>query len=171
MGRLNYYKSVIFNTTSLICGIVNMVLCLIVRIVSGSPFEVIHRLNCNDILPPIWIFNLLWLIASFCVGFSAGIIINAILCRRINGRDEIFAYRGGLCFVALVFLAVIWYPLLFIKEAVFLSLLIAILSAVCSFVCALEWVRIEKCAGVVVFIYSFWLLYVMIINFALLFHN
>lgn len=171
MRRTSFYRTVIFNTTSLICGIINMLVCLTVRIVSGSPFEVIHRLNCGEVLPPIWLFNLFWLIGSFVAGYASGIIINEFLCGRLNGRNEICAYRGGLFFVALLFLAIIWYPLFFVKEALFLSLLIAIISLVCAFFCGCIWFKSEKVASILIFAYFVWLFYILIVNFLILFLN
>lgn len=161
----------LFCRAALICGAVSAIICIGVRIMAGSPYDMIHKLDSADLIPPIWIFNLTCIFWSFLSGAAAGMLIQAVNNGRINGREEIFAYRGGLFFISLLYLNLIWYPMLFVSEALFLSLCIALISVICSGVCAFQWYHADKSACLVMSAYTVWLIYVLLINLSVFTHN
>ena len=171
MQQKTIRKTVVFNKISLVCGVISTVLCLAVRIVSGSPFDMIHKLGNSEFIPPIWIFNLLCMTWSFISGYAGGMIINEVACRRICGREEICAYRGGLFFISQLYLALTWYPLFFASESIFLSLLTALLAVICSGICSASWSRASKISALIMAAYTIWLTYVLLINFSIFVHN
>lgn len=164
-------KNMLFCKTAMLCGTVYTALCIGVRIMAGSPYGMIHKLDSAELIPPIWIFNLLWMFWSFLSGASAGMLIQMVSTGRISGRGEIFAYRGGLFFISLLFFSLIWYPVLFINEALFLSLCIALASVICSGVCAYTWYAANKTACLIMTAYTVWLIYVLLVNLSVFVHN
>ena len=131
--------------SGLICGIIYAVIGFFVRLCVKNPYNMIHLLGADAYLPPLWLFNLLSLFWLFISGFAAGIVIGRLASGRTGGREEISVYRGLLFFIALFFLSLIWYPLLFGGVRLGLSLLAALLCIVCSAACGLAW----RCAGII----------------------
>lgn len=156
--------------SGLILGASYAALGFSVRVFSKSPLGVIHILGANNFLPPIWIFNTLCLFWFFACGYAAGIIIGEIICRHPKGREEICAYRGGMSFVALFFLTLIWYPVFFCEMRLLLALLIAIASVICSAICACFW-RENKLASLIMCANSIWLFYILLANLSVIFKN
>lgn len=160
----------LINKYSLIFGVVQVILCVWVRILSRNPYEMLHRLNASDVLPPIWLFNFLSMIWFFVSGVAFGIIIYRIVARR-NGLSEVIAgYKGGLFYVALVFLCLNWYPLFFCcRPAV--ALIISLASVMCAVFCGIIWQKIDRYAALIMLSYSVWLVYIFIVNATVFFSN
>ena len=114
-------KQNIFNKPSLFSAIISMMICLFVRILSQSPFELIHKLDCNDIIPPIWLFNLLSLIWCFLFGYAAGNIIFCVAHGKSHGIRETRAYQGGLFFVNSFYLSLLCLIILRIFDFLIIS--------------------------------------------------
>ena len=164
-------KNQFFCKTAIICGLACAAIYLTVRIICDSPYDMIHKLDSAELIPPMWIFNILWMIWGFLSGVAAGSLIQAISDGRIIGREEIFAYKGGLFFISCFFLSLIWYPLMFVNQSLFLSLCTALSSAICSVICACIWKRVNNSSCIVMSAHSIWLFYVFIVNFSVFVHN
>lgn len=150
--------------TAVIFGGVYAAVGFIVRVMSDSPFDTIHILGAGTFLPPMWIFNVLCLFWMFVCGTAAGAVVAKIFCGRIAGDKVLSIYRGGLFYIALFFLCMLWYPLFFGGNALGVSLLISLLALLCSCVCAFQW----KCAGIYETLSmsanSIWLFYILLVN-------
>ena len=169
MSATSQCKS-IFNKISLLFALASMLLCLFVRLCAGSPFDLIHKLHATQILPPMWLFNLLSLFWSFLAGFGAGIIVSEVSSGRLRGEKEILAYRGGLFFVTLLLLSQFWYPLFFVGERLLLSLLLSLIASLCAVFCAVLWAKPSPPSALVIATYGFWLLYTVFLNLTVLLH-
>jgi len=163
-------KGIHLNSTSLICGVAYMVIVLLVRLLSHNPYDMIHKLNCTDILPPMWLFNFLSLIWGWLVGYAAGLIICRMHC-NLDVYNVLASYRGGLFYVALLFLGLIWYPLFFSGENLLVSLVISLLMVLCSIICFYFWKKVDTGSALIVLTYTFWLTYIMVINVSISLHN
>lgn len=153
------------NAFPLICGSVCLICCLISRILSGSTFDTAYRLSQYDIVPPMWIFNLMSMIWYFLMGVAAGNIICLISQSKICGISIAVAYKGMIYFTACFFFGLIWYCQLFVNEAIFLSLIISFMALICSSICAYRW--FECHGGLPAFIMlgnSFWLFYITFLS-------
>lgn len=155
----------------LIVGIICAALCLIVRLFSESPYEVIHRIDSNGILPPLWLLNLLSVTACFLSGFAAGLVTDEVLCGRAGGRREIAAYRGGLFFLATFFLMLAWYPIFFSAELLFIALLITVAAFLLSLCALLQWTEVRTLSVCLMVINTVWCFYLFIINLIVLLCN
>jgi len=166
--RKGYFKSIFCDRGALLFGIIYAALCISVRILSGSPYGMIHKLDAGGVIPPLWIFNLLSAVWGFLAGFASGIVWSEVRLCRARGESEICAYRGGIFFVALVFLSLIWYPLFFVSERLILSFIIALLAVICSALSALQWRRVSLLSSLVTAAYALWLFYVLAVNLVVL---
>ena len=165
-------KVSIINGMSLICGIVAAVFAFVARLLSGSPLDMIHKLEGLEILPPIWIFNLLSVAWYFLIGAAAGCVIVSIKSRCTCGREEIWAYKGGLCFLFAFFCGLIWYPVFFVGEALFFSFLTSVIVTLSAVLCAYFWfgAKINKSA-LIMSAYAIWSFYMLVVNVSVLFRN
>lgn len=165
-------KPSVLNSISLICGTMSVVCLLICKIISGNPLEMIHKLNGFNIFPPIWIYNLLSIIWFFMIGLAAGAIIYECSIHRMNTAEELCACKGGLFFIASFFLSLIWQPVFFSLESIFLSLIVCFISIICSGICSGWWFKTtSKACATIIFAYTIWLVYIFIVNLSILFHN
>lgn len=146
-------------------GVVLTVCAILVRVWVGSPYRTILELGINDITPPVWVMTLLWTAAFFVNGCAAGMI----LAYRRGGNDA-DKYKGGLYFVLLSALELVWYPTLFASNLVFISVLECILILCLSVAATLTFYRVTKLCGMILLFHDVWLIYMLILNFAVLIH-
>ena len=161
----------LFNGTSVVCGTVCSIFTIGSIIVSGSPFEMIHKLNVGNILPPMWLWGFLTLIWGFLVGYAAGLIILETVCNKGHTDREICAYKGGLFFLAALFFFVLHYPLFFVSEKLFVALITVLIAAACACLCAFFWARVTALATVIMASYAFWLFYVVFVTLSIIVQN
>lgn len=171
MGKRELYGRSILNGTSAVCGIISVVVWITVRALAGSPYDLLHKLNAYDVFPPIWLYSLLCLFWSFLVGFGAGILINEALCKRLQGGAELTACKGGLFFLAAFFFSFAHYPLFFTCEALLISLIVVLLSVICSAACAFYWSKVCKTASLILCAFSLWQIYIFFITLSVSVHR
>ena len=156
--------------TPLFLALASMILCLSVRLLSKTPLDLLHSLQSEDVLPPLWLFNFFSLAWSLFIGFAAGIVACEVISGRAHGRREILVYQGGLLFVAVIILSNVWYPVFFSCGRPVVACLIALVTAVPSSLCAIIWARVSAVSGVILGAYSLWLTYVLFLNLSIIFH-
>ena len=161
-------KSISFSGISLILGVICAFIKLISVVISGSPFEMIHKLDPNGIIPSVWIWNLCGIILYFLAGCAAGIAVNETNSKRLCGTKEASAYKVGLFFISLLFLGILHYPLFFVCERLLISLLVAVISVICSVMCAVLWSKISSFAALIMTSFAFYSVYVAFINICIL---
>lgn len=161
----------LFNGISLICGTICSIFFIGSVIISGSPFDMIHKFNVGNILPPMWLWGFLTLIWGFLVGYAAGIVIFETTYHKAHNEREICAYKGGLFFLSAAFFFVLHYPLFFVAERLLVSLLAILIAAACACLCAFFWSRITAFATVIMASYAFWLFYVVFVTLSIIFQN
>ncbi len=139
---------------------------ILVRFAVGSPHMAILALNIGELLPPSWVMCLCWTVAFFTVGCAAGFVLGY--------RDpgcEVDKYKGCMLFVLFAVLELCWYPTFFGAGLLFLSVLECILIlclCVCVTVC---FSRVSKLAGMLLLLHDVWLIYILILNFAVFFRS
>lgn len=144
-------------------GVLASVFAIAVRIMVGSPYRTLLELGIEEISPPAWIMTLLWTMAFFINASGAGLVMSYKI-----GGCEAEKYRGCLYFVLLTVAELLWYPTLFGGQLVFLSVLESILILCLSIVVTLLFYRITKLAGMFFLLHDIWLIYMLIMNFAVL---
>ena len=138
---------------------------VLVRLCVGSPHMMLLALNVAGIVPPVWLMTLLWSLSFFIIGAAAGFVLGY----RTYGC-EVDKYKGGMLFVLLAVLELCWYPTLFAAGLVFLSVLESILILSISVGTTLCFYRVSRFAGMLLLLHDVWLCYMLILNFAILFH-
>lgn len=137
---------------------------LVVILVSGSPFDVAHKIGDYKMVPPIWVWCLSMVILGFLVGYAFGTVAFEVLSGKVCREGEIWAYRGGMVFVGMCLLSLSHYPLLFIGERMIVALVMALLTLACSMLCIFCWSRVSVIASVILGVYIVWLVYVVFVN-------
>ena len=164
-------KNGLLNTYSLICGAVCAFFCIMTMVISGSPYEMIHKFNSVGMLPPMWLWRLCFLVWSFLSGVSVGTVFYEGACGRLSPEREAVAYKGGIFFTFTLFLFCLQYPLFFSLERLFVSFLFALGALICSVFCAVIWSKIFRTASILLVGVSFWQLYAVFVNACVLISN
>ena len=151
---------------TLLFGVCYFLAGIAVRICVGSPYPVLMALGIGELVPPAWILSFLWSISFFIVGSAFGFLL-AYRERGCSGEK----YKGGMLFLLLAVLELLWYPTFFCGALVFLSVLESILIlCLCVWVTAIAY-RVTKFVGMILLLHDVWLIYMLILNFAILFHT
>lgn len=134
-------------------GGLTLLAALIVRFWCGSPYPLLHTLQAEEVLPPVWLLGLLWLAGFFLLGALCG----AMLGRMGGGPVQTaWRFRGGMYFLLAVMLGLVWYPLLFCAQAMWLSWLVLLLSIAMVVLCTLCWMRVWWLVSVAGIGYLIW---------------
>lgn len=147
-------------------GALLLAAAILVRALVGSPYCAILVLDIADITPPVWLMTFLWSLAFLTIGCAAGFV----LAYRTSGCDG-EKYKGCMFFVLLAVLELCWYPTLFGAQLVFLSVIEAILILCLSLAVTFSFYRVTKFAGMIFLLHDVWLIYMLILNFAVLFRS
>ena len=129
-----------------------------IRFWCGSPNTGITQMGIRELIPPVWLMSLLWMLWYFLLGAVLGAILYAY------GRNCIGAWRGAFFFLLMIFVGFLWYPLFFVKQQLVLSLLVIVVAAGLCAVCALHWQCLSLGAGVVLWLHLLWMLYMLILQ-------
>ena len=159
------------NKISLICGILYASLAVIIRLFIKNPYEVLHRIDTGNIMLPLWIFNIISFAMCFISGYAAGIIIHEILTGKSGGRKEIKAYQGGLLFLTMIFLSLIWYSVFFGNEALFIAFIISLISLCLAIAVTYLWSYTNLKSTLMMVIFSLWMFYIFLLNLFIIFNN
>ena len=159
----NYYP--ILSPRALLYGGVCGGFCFLSRSLFGSPLDTIHIISGAYLLPPVWIFNLLSICACALIGVSAGWIVDYIVKGYNSGARAVSAYRGALYLSFSFFLFIIWFPVLFFAQRLFVAFAVSVLALICSLVCAIEWGRLAPTrASLLIYANTLWLFYIMFVS-------
>ncbi len=130
------------------------------RALSGSPLYMLRLAGLKDHIPKTWVFTCIWILWYILLGFSFGFILGS----KRPGKD-INKFKGSLWFVCMMIFNVVWYPLFFRAHAVFIALAdIAVIILFC-FLTAIEYYKVNRVIGFVLFGHLIWLVRCFMINF------
>jgi len=153
----------------LLYGGISALVCFISRISCGSPLKMIHLTQGIGVLPPLWIFNVISILSCFLMGISFGWIVDEITRGFNSGIKEICAYRGALFLSFSFFSFLLWFPLIFIAEKLFLSFIASVVALISLLTCAIEWRKLTPTyASAVLFINAVWMFYIMFLSLSIL---
>ncbi|MBE6589509.1 MAG: tryptophan-rich sensory protein [Ruminococcaceae bacterium] len=148
----------------LILGVAFTLGGIAVRFAVGSPHLTVLALDIGELLPPVWMMCVFWTVAFFTVGCAAGFVLGY----RGSGC-EVDKYKGGMLFVLLAVFELCWYPTFFGAGLLFLSVLECILILCLSICVTVCFSRVSKFAGMLLLMHDIWLIYMLILNFAVFF--
>lgn len=138
-----------------------------VRLASGSPFARGMMLQFGNVIPPVWLMSVCWLLWYGVLGA----VFAAVMC---GGRCDLYTqaarYRGGMLFVCMIFLGFLWYPLFFIAGHVLPALLVHLsVLALCVLTALCYW-QYFRVAAIVLFAHAGYLLWLAAVNVAVMLH-
>ncbi len=137
---------------------------VLIRFFVGSPHMTILSLGLDALLPPVWLMTLLWSFSFLIIGCAAGFVLGY----RAPGC-EVDKYKGGMLFVLLAVLELCWYPTFFGAGLLFLSVLESILILCLGVGVTFCFYRVSRFAGMLFLLHDLWLIYMLILNFAVFF--
>lgn len=147
-------------------GILTGLSYIVMRSLCESPYRIMLELGIQDIVPPVWLMSLLQFLTFLTVGCAAGLVFGY---RFLGCAAE--KYKGCLLFLLMILLELFWYPALFVKGMVFVSLLISILSLVFAVAATVCFLRISKFAGLILILHDCWLVYLLLLTCSIFFRN
>ncbi|MBR2336049.1 MAG: tryptophan-rich sensory protein [Clostridia bacterium] len=162
MSKPSCKQNKALSTTGIILGVFFALIFIGVRILSPSPYETIYRLDPSDILPALWILNLITFIWFFLIGYSAGTVADSALYCNGSFNDKLYFYQGSTAFTICFFLSHVSYSTFFGGKHLFAAILMVLIAVICSAATMILWAKIRKGAALIMGGYSIWLLYFFI---------
>ena len=162
---------VLFSCRSLVVGSIFAIICCTVISISGSPYETLHNLNANGILPPVWIFKLFLTLWAFLLGAASGAVSLAVSKKREGIRGELAACKGGIFLVSSFALSLAFYPLFFACERLVLAFLVSLEAAMMSVFCGVVWRKSFGFSALILWGNAFWQVYVAFVSINVLIVN
>lgn len=141
-----------------------LLLGIFTRWVSGSPIPTLHYIEVRDMIPPIWLFVLLFSLSYVTCGLSLGLLLG----NRVTPRGE-KKYQGAMWMCIAIFLGYAWYPIFFCARLFLVSALcslICLFCAICASVCV---ACVSKMAFWLSALYDAWLVYLALLNMQIFF--
>ena len=126
----------------------------------------ILQLDIKELFPPVWLLSLLRFLSMLTVGCAAGMVLSY---KRQSCMVE--KYKGGMLFVLLAVLELLWYPTLFYWGLLFLVLIECICMLALSVAVTVCFFKVSRLAGYITVAHTVWLAYLLILAFAILFRN
>ena len=161
LRRLSHFRHCEINGIAIIVSIFTFLFIgILVRALSGSPLYMMRLSDIHDILPPIWVFILVWSIWYVLLGFCFGFVIGGSFPGR---RTEKF--KGSLCLVVMMVFNYIWYPLFFSAKTPFLALADILIIAFFCFLTFLEYRKISKLIAFIILVHFLWIIWCFSLNF------
>ena len=152
------------NNISLILGGISASLQVIVIFTAGSPYSVAHTLASLNFIPPVWIWCITLIIDAFLLGYAFGNAFFEISSGKSNREAKIRAYQGGMFFSPAFLLSLMHYPIFFIQQKFFASLIISFFVLCLSCICIFFWRKVSFISCAAIFIHSLWTAYVFWAN-------
>ena len=138
----------------------------ILRGVCGSPYQSTMMLRFGHRLPPVWLMTLLWMLSYALLGAAFA----RVMCdRRCGVPVEIVKYRGGMTYLAMLFLGFLWYPTFFCAGRVFAAALIVLGVLALCILTALLYFRTFRITAMLLFGHAAFLVWLLLINLGVVF--
>ncbi len=139
------------------------------RLVFGGNYEFLHIISARVSFPPMWVFNALNMLTLFFFGVSAGFFITEIFRCRYSVQSENLFFKGAVFYVAVYFLSLLWYPLLFSLQLPLVSLVISVICLISLIVTLVFWVRVTPPFSLFLIPIIVWQAYLSILNLTIVF--
>ena len=129
-----------------------------VRFTAGSPYVVMQRLRLFGLIPPVFLTTLLITLWYLLIGGAFGLGLFSP-CR---GR-EADRYKGGMLFVLLAVLELLWYTCFFVRSELFFAVLLALVTVVLAVGVALCFRRVARLSFCLMLAHAAWLCYLLVV--------
>ena len=143
-----------------------MLIGVIVRGVCGSPYQSGMMFAFDRLMPPVWAMTLLWMLWYALLGAAWA---RVMFDRRCDPGTQAVKYRGGMTFLAMLFLGYLWYPVFFCAARPFLGALIVLGVLALCILTALCYIKLFRGVAVILLLHAVFLIWMLILNFAVVF--
>ena len=156
-----------FSASALVTGAgVLMAAGAIVRLVSGSPYSYGMTVRLGSLIPSPPMMSLLWMVWYGILGATfAGVMCGP----RRDLYTQAERYRGGMLFLAMIFLGFLWYPLFFAAGHIWLATVVLLAVLALCILTALCYIRPFRAAGIVLLCHAAWLAWLSVVSVTMLF--
>jgi len=150
----------------LVGGGVLLLIATLVRGVCGSPYENGILLHCKELLPPVWLMTLLWMVWYVLLGGAFALVMSDRRCDPYTVSQRL---GGGMTYLGMLMMGFLWYPTFFCAGRVFAASLIVLgVLALCVFTALLYW-RAYRPAALLLFAHALFLLWMLVLSVAVMF--
>ena len=142
---------------------------IVMKFICRGKYEFLHIISAKTAFPPMWVFNLLFIIGLFFLGVAAGFFLNSLIENKFSIQIENLILRGFVLLVAIYFLSLLWYPFLFVMQMPIFSYIFSLMAVIMSVLLLIFWIK--ACSAYSFFIIPFllWSVYLNILNFFIIF--
>ena len=138
----------------------------LVRAVSGSPYRHGVLLQYGEVIPPVWLMSLLWVVWYALLGAA---LVYLLCGKRLPPSAQAARYRAGMLYLCMIFLGLFWYPLFFVGGHTFFAALLVILVLALCVTCAL-WCRCaSRLVSMILFAHAGFLLWMVVLSVRVMF--
>ncbi len=157
------------SAVALLIGAGALMLCgVIVRGVCGSPYQSGMMMHFGRVIPPVWLMTLLWMTWYALLGAA---FARVMFDRRCDGYTETVKYRGGMAYLAMLFLGFLWYPIFFCAARPFLGALIVLGVLILCILTALRYIKLFRGVAFLLLCHAVFLVWMLILNLAMVFYG
>ena len=142
---------------------------IVMRFIYKGKYDFLHIISERINFPSMWIFNFLYMITLFFLGVSLGLLASELTQGGVSLQNENAFLRGGILFSIIYFLSLSWYPSLFVLELPLLSFVIILLCVLLTVFLIYAWSRVSISHTLLVFPFLLWTLYLLVLNFIIIF--
>ena len=134
-------------------------LSIFVRWVSGSPIATLHFIGAKDVIPPIWLFVILFCVSYIVAGLALGLALGNRACPL--GEKK---YQGAMWFIIALAIGYAWYPIFVCARLFLVSACMSALCLFCAICATICFASVSKTSFFFSLIYDCWLLYLFLLN-------
>ena len=161
------YECRIINTKAALAGgVCILILGMISFFVGGSPTYLLHMLKMPVTMPTRWFFKLGWSFWYFILGAAFSVV-----CTCTERSKQLPKFQGNMLFVIMMMFNLIWYPLFFGAEAIFLALVACIITILLGFFVFSNYLKVNRLCSAAMLLHILWLIYMLCLNAIVLFIN
>ncbi|MBO4308826.1 MAG: tryptophan-rich sensory protein [Clostridia bacterium] len=152
--------------TTVAVGVLATLCYLTMRILCGNPYRIMLELGISDLVPPVWLFTVLWALAFFTAGCAAGFVLGY---RPLGCAAE--KYKGCMIYVLAAAVELCWYPTMFAGGLVFFALLESFLAMFLAVLTTVSFFRVSRFAGILFVLHDVWVFSILVLSFRIFLRN
>lgn len=127
---------------------------ILVRVLVGSPRQMLHLFCVGDGWPPLWVLGVFWFGGFVVMGGAAGCLLS---CPTHGPVAAAASWRGGTFLSLSLSISLMWYTLAFGRGALLLSFLCLALSLAAGVCVCVSWWEVSRAGGLIAGGYCLWL--------------
>ncbi len=153
----------------IIAGLIMMLSYVGMKFIYRGNYAFLHIISEKISFPPMWLFNLIYMLTFFLLGVSAGFFISENLGGRYSLSAKSLLYCGGIAYVTVFYLSLSWYRVLFVLQMPIFALIISLLCLISVIILLVLWFRVTAAYAAFIIPIAIWLLYLFVLSLTIVF--